>query len=98
MDFFQLLGIGICVLIVVMLIMDGIEWVKHKVEEIKRQHQVKHRFDKPPLAKCYCKDCVHYTPYDSLNEEPPYTGRCTQHDGWYVADCYFCIDAEPKKE
>ena len=30
------------------------------ISTIKWKYRYKHRFDKKPLAKCYCKDCVYY--------------------------------------
>ena len=58
------------------------DWVAHKKYEYKR----KHRFDKPPLAKCYCKDCYYH--YDD--------GHCSKHDGWYTAVDCFCWAADPR--
>jgi hypothetical protein len=59
------------------------------VDYLKRQYQIKHRFDGPPTAKCYCKDCTHHSD-ESM--------RCYKFDGWYTADEWFCWDAEPRKE
>ena len=58
------------------------DWVAHKKYEYKR----KHRFDKPPLAKCYCKDCKGFGGH----------GECFVHSGWYVAQDWFCWAAEPR--
>lgn len=55
---------------------------------VKLKHKQKHRFDKPPTAKCYCIDCVHH------NNE---TGRCWRLKNWHTDDDWFCWDAEPRK-
>jgi hypothetical protein len=58
------------------------------IDSLKWKHKYKHRFDKPPLAKCYCKDCRYYNPL---------SGMCGSHSGWVVADEWFCWGAEPRK-
>ena len=69
--------------LVIVLAKDSIgDYIDRKKYEYKR----KHRFDKPPLAKCYCKDCNYH--YDD--------GRCSRHSGWYTAEEWFCWDAEPR--
>lgn len=45
----------------------------------------KHRFDKPPTAKCYCIDCI------SHSED----GYCRKFGSWCTADNWFCWAAEP---
>ena len=47
---------------------------------------IKHRFDKPPTAECYCKDC-------RLHGKD---NQCFKFNGWRTADEWFCWDAEPK--
>jgi hypothetical protein len=58
------------------------------IARLKWEHKYKHRFDKPPVAKCYCKDCKYYS------KECNY---CTAHVGWRVAENWFCWEAEPTK-
>lgn len=58
------------------------------------RRKYKHRFDKPPTAKCYCKDCEYHTTKDSSG-----MGPC----GWpgvnrWMPDNGFCYEAEPRKE
>ena len=72
--------------------MFAIEAIKDAIHNAKRHYQYKHRFDKPPTAKCYCVDCWYHD-----NE----TGRCCGfHDDTYrsTADNWFCYHAEPRKE
>lgn len=59
--------------------------VQEVIENMKLKHYQKHRFDKPPTAKCYCIDCVRHAK----------DGRCSKFDGWYTGDAWFCWDAEP---
>ena len=55
-------------------------------ELLRRQYELQHRFDKPPLAKCYCEDCSYRS-----------KGVCNKF-GRYVADDFFCRHANPHKE
>lgn len=62
--------------------------IKGLIIKQKWRHKYKHRFDKPPTAKCYCKDC-------RLHSDE--TNRCGKFDGWHTADNCFCWDAKPRK-
>lgn len=64
--------------------------IKETVESMKWRHKYKHRFDKPPTAACYCKDCVRW------NSE---NGACSdQCNSRHMADDWFCCFAEPGKK
>lgn len=73
------------------------ELAKDTLRTLKWQYKYKHRFDKPPTAQCYCKDCKYYKPYEHrlINN----SGRCGRGhiEHWTVADNYFCWQAEPLK-
>ena len=75
--FFTLLGI---VILFVIIALDKIDIL---IYEKKREYQYKHRFDKPPKAKCYCIDCVSYR-----------NGFCYLHK-FHIADNWFCRNAIP---
>ena len=60
-------------------------WVKRRVYLYK----CKHRFDKTPTAKCYCRDCKNHSVTSN---------RCYKFDGWNTANDWFCWDAEPRKK
>ena len=74
-------GVGIC------------QAIGEKIRKAIYRYKVKHRFDKPPTAECYCIDCQRYVP---RGKHP--NGRCCKFEGWYVADDWFCWDATPKKK
>lgn len=48
----------------------------------------KHRFDKPPTAKCYCKDCKWHSAKNNKCSNVTWADRCTPDNG-------FCYDASP---
>ena len=69
------------------------EFAADTVRDLKWRYKRKHRFDKPPTAQCYCKDCKYYTAYGSFH------GRCGRGhiEQWNIADNNFCWQAEPLK-
>ena len=84
-DILVLIGATVLLVIVLYLLIYGTLGVMLFTEKIKYNHKIKHRFDKPPAAKCYCIDCKNHI------EE-----RCSI-TGWIVPDNYFCGSAEPRK-
>lgn len=60
--------------------------IKECIARLKRQYKYRHRFDKPPTAACYCKDCKRH---NNENQE------CYKFKGWRTADNWFCWDAYP---
>lgn len=67
-------------------------WAKECIEDTisiaKWKYTYKHRFDKAPTAKCYCKDCKHYCRS---------TNSCCMFDDRKMAEEWFCWRAEPTK-
>lgn len=61
------------------------DFIKEKIDELKNYHRIKHRFDKPPIANCYCIDCKFY------NREKERCYRLNRS----TADNWFCWNAEP---
>ena len=65
------------------------EWFKEKIADRKWKYKYEHRFDKPPLAQCYCHDCYNYDPK---------TSKCLYLPaGLHVRDTMFCGEAIPRK-
>ena len=90
--FLMLMGAGTLIALILAGVTTGYEFIKDWIYDLRREYQYKHRFDKLPTAKCYCVDCKYH------NNE---TGRCYrfhEKDGRLTADCWFCYEAEPKKE
>ena len=70
---------SICTYLVVYGIARGVRILKYCYKE-------KHRYDKPPTAKCYCKDCTFHNNgvrYGLINA--------------YTSDEFFCCMAERKE-
>lgn len=60
-------------------------YVLDVINKAKRKYQYKHRFDKPPLAKCYCKDCKYRV----------IEGICSKYCFLDIKEDGFCCDAAP---
>ena len=48
------------------------------------KYKRKHRFDNPPIAKCYCIDCKYWN-----------NGYCSYLKNQHTDDCWFCWYADP---
>lgn len=85
-DVFAFIGVlaFICAFILLMVFL--IQVINEFIDDKKYEYRRKHRFDNPPTAKCYCVDCKYWRKDD---------GRCSQFEGYYTADCWFCWKAEP---
>lgn len=87
-ELFVLIGLytvciaGICAIsFAVVLIWKGID-------KLRWRYKYKHRFDKKPIAKCYCIDCKYHGRIDDNT-------LCQLHDKHFPND-WFCKDAKPK--
>lgn len=76
--------IGLIVLMFSVLIHD---YIVDAIEHAKYKYKYKHRFDKPPTAKCYCKDCAKWNPENETCGDF-YNNR-------KMADNWFCCFASP---
>ena len=83
---FALLGEATAIAIAFGLVAIAVMLIKEKIKRVRWKCVYKHRFDKPPTAACYCKDCKRH------GED----GRCHKFEKWMTADNWFCWDAEPK--
>ena len=86
---FASIGVLTVIFVAVLALIIATESLEERVKESKRQHTIKHRFDKPPTAKCYCRDCKFWIPEN---------GEChVSHTakGYCMADNWFCYSAEP---
>ena len=90
-DMFSIIGIVYTLIIVFVLITITLGYINDYIIGVKHRYQRKHRFDKPPTAKCYCIDCENYSSWEDDDH------ICFAHNGWHVADNWFCWSATPKK-
>ena len=82
---FAIVGVTFTALILGIIIQAFCEWIGDIREQKAWEYKYKHRFDKPPTAKCYCIDCEMYGGKE-------HDDKCFKFD-WYVASDWFCWDA-----
>lgn len=88
MNIFEVIGVASIISILGAIICAFVLWVKDEfIPEIVYTYRRKHRFDKPPIAKCYCRDCKNWNPS---------TGECDDHcNSRRMGAGWFCCFAEP---
>lgn len=88
-DLLTLIGVVTVIIMIGFVIIIIIDAIRELIRKLKIRYKQKHRFDKPPTAKCYCVDCIYH------NNK---TERCCHFEGWYTADSWFCWYATPRKK
>lgn len=78
------------------LVLVGIEKFRASRRMKKRKYEIEHRFDKPPIAKCHCRDCRHgfATGIDNGDYKPIYRCDLNPNRKKHLYDDSFCSDAE----
>ena len=89
-NIFAFIGAFFVIFILGFFVQEFLTWADGKYRHKKWEEKYKHRFDKSPTAACYCKDCANYG-------GKTFDNRCFVHEGWRVADNWFCWAAEPRK-
>lgn len=69
-------------------------WLWEQGEKIVYRRRMKHRFDKPPHARCYCIDCRYY----ASTYAGAHCGYCRMMSRRQVSEAYFCKWAVPNKK
>lgn len=88
MYIFACFGVVLVGIIIYDLLTRLIDNIRYYCIRKKSKYIIKHRFSKPPTAKCYCIDCKQHDMQTSL---------CHRDGRRYTADAEFCSDAEPRK-
>lgn len=88
-ELFTTVGAFVIIMMIVAMIFAVICAIRDFIRERIWIYRYNHRFDKPPTAKCYCKDCSFYGDFE-------HTRLCKMHNRSF-ADDYFCKDADPCK-
>ena len=93
-EFLALIGVMASTAVVVSMLIFALIYLLEFIDKAKFKYRYKHRFDKPPTAKCYCIDCEYH---DNKN------GRCSGLGEFisgykYTEDNWFCYNANPHKK
>ena len=91
-DIFAFVGLIATLATIFMLCGMFIVFILEKIRDLQRRYECKHRFNKPPIAKCYCKDCCFY----AENSWSIKDGHCDYLNLEVISDC-FCCNATIKK-
>lgn len=98
-DLFFILGVLVSIVFVLGIVTISViklhDFIAECIYAKRYEYMIKHRFDDPPLAKCYCIDCKY------CYGEPTKTGGnvyCSLwNSGVIIQDNSFCCRAEPKE-
>lgn len=66
--------------------------IQEGVGNLRWRYKYKHRFDKKPIAKCYCIDCEYHDKNGRCSTLSPIDGPSR-----YTGDNWFCWEANPRK-
>ncbi len=89
--FFAVIGFATIAGLVVLFAYFAFDALRDVVRLWRWRRKYKHRFDKPPTAACYCKDCVHHGKNGN-----DYSERCDLPGvDRFIPDNGFCYKAEP---
>ena len=88
-EFFTAVGAVVIILTIVAMIFAVFCVIRQVIRNRIWIYKYNHRFDKPPTAKCYCKDCYLYGDFENRC-------LCRKHKSHFSED-YFCKDADPRK-
>ena len=95
---FAIVGFIVTICIILFMVFIIVYGIKDLIVKIyrarKRKTEIKHRFNKPPVAKCYCIDCK----YGAYFEMDGKHGKCISWNGDVpIMDDNFCYRADPEK-
>lgn len=99
-DLFFILGVFVSIAFVLEIVVISVIKLHDLIAEYRDtkryEYIINHRFDNPPLAKCYCIDCKY------CYGEPTKTGGNVYCSLWdsrvIIQDNSFCYRADPKKK
>lgn len=89
--FFATIGVICMIGMVLALLAIALDNLNNLIRDWRYNYRIKHRFDKPPTAKCYCRDCRYHDPE---------TRRCYkfhENTNRLTGDASFCWEAEPRE-
>lgn len=99
-DIFFMIGVVVSITLVLVIAIISVVKIRDSIadyRDTKRyEYKITHRFDNPPLAKCYCIDCRY------CFGEPTKSGSGVYcdlfNDGIVIQDNSFCYRAQPKSK
>ena len=93
-EILALIGAVASIVVIGCMLVFALMYLSEFIDKAKHKYRYKHRFDKPPTAKCYCIDCKYHD-----NKSGRCSGLGEFISGYkYTADNWFCYDANPREK
>ena len=94
-EIFASIGVISMLIVAVTIIAVLITYVEDAAEKLRYRKRLKNRFKGGPTAKCFCKDCRHYSETHKPSKHNHGAGECRANQGLVVSDCWFCWRSSP---
>lgn len=80
------LGLVALILLIIVLLANAFVGIRDSIELRIKKYRDRHKFEKPPTAKCYCIGCGLWY----ADSEERLSGRCGSWDGYHTSPDEFC--------
>lgn len=99
-DIFFMIGVFVSITLVSVIAITSVIKIRDLISDYRNtkryEYKIAHRFDNPPLAKCYCIDCLYCFGEPTKTGDGVYCGLF--NDRIVIQDNSFCYRAQPKKK
>ena len=88
------LGLAVLILLIIILLANAFVAIRDSIELRIKKYRDRHKFEKPPTAKCYCIACGLWY----ADSEERLSGRCGSWDGYHTCADEFCARGFPRND
>ena len=81
-----MIGLGVLAILIFVVLANIFELAKRRIHLSLKKYRDRHKFEKPPTAKCYCISCGLWY----ADSEERLSGRCGSWDGYHTSPDEFC--------
>ncbi len=81
-EFLSIIGAATIMVLAGFIAIMAVQAITEGVKKLKYHYEVKHRFNKPPTAKCYCRDCKFHGEDGKCYN---FVSKHNTNDSWYCA-------------
>lgn len=89
-----MIGLFTLALVIFVLLANVFVATKERIRLRLKKYRDKHKFDKPPKAKCYCIGCHLWY----ADDKKRISGRCGAWDGYHTSPEEFCSRGFPRDD
>ena len=83
---FAALGIMVFILVVILLFIGLVYSIREKIQLLMKKYHDRHKFEKPPTAKCYCVACGMWRKHPNSED----IGWCNAWRDYCTSENEFC--------